>query len=408
MSKQKWLAVPSLFLVLACSGSKLSRKPASAGPGPGQDLVDLEVSPGQEVFWGGSPEAEEDIFKGMGQQIREIIKRQTQDLRKQPYQRGFHAKSQGCLRGTLVLDPLRPPSTREGIFDSTRKSWRFWSRFSNGAGWHDSDTATDVRGLALKVLGVPGVKLLDDEKTSQDFIMISSPVGFGKDSDTFMRFAEVNSKTTGLARQADLGGFAIENPSAAHAITSGLISTELGISSLAKIQYYSGTPYKLGTSVMKYSVKPETCSPRLLPGSGETDESEGASSALDKPGDKQSDKLSEDLVARGKTGFCMGLYVQLQSSDPKKTPIEDASHEWKEKDAAFLRVATLLFSPGQDPSDPAVKQMCDQLSFNPWHSIAEHRPLGNQNRARRWVYDSSRAMRAGGNARSPVKGWEIE
>jgi hypothetical protein len=26
------------------------------------------------------------------------------------------------------------------------------------------------------------------------------------------------------------------------------------------------------------------------------------------------------------------------------------------------------------------------LTYNPWHSIAEHRPLGNQSRARRRMY----------------------
>jgi hypothetical protein len=28
----------------------------------------------------------------------------------------------------------------------------------------------------------------------------------------------------------------------------------------------------------------------------------------------------------------------------------------------------------------------DALRFNPWHSLAEHRPLGNSNRARRTMY----------------------
>jgi len=27
-----------------------------------------------------------------------------------------------------------------------------------------------------------------------------------------------------------------------------------------------------------------------------------------------------------------------------------------------------------------------KLSYNPWHTIAEHRPLGNQSRARRRMY----------------------
>ena len=31
-------------------------------------------------------------------------------------------------------------------------------------------------------------------------------------------------------------------------------------------------------------------------------------------------------------------------------------------------------------------RLADTLRFNPWHSLPEHRPLGNQNRARRTIY----------------------
>jgi hypothetical protein len=42
-----------------------------------------------------------------------------------------------------------------------------------------ADIKRDARGMAVKVLGVPGKKLLQDEEdaTTQDFIMISHPVG---------------------------------------------------------------------------------------------------------------------------------------------------------------------------------------------------------------------------------------
>ena len=31
-------------------------------------------------------------------------------------------------------------------------------------------------------------------------------------------------------------------------------------------------------------------------------------------------------------------------------------------------------------------EFAKRLSYNPWHSIAEHRPLGNQGRARKRIY----------------------
>ena len=38
---------------------------------------------------------------------------------------------------------------------------------------------------------------------------------------------------------------------------------------------------------------------------------------------------------------------------------------------------------------------CDSLSFNPWHGISAHQPMGHINRARRYVYDASRNHRGG-------------
>jgi len=39
-----------------------------------------------------------------------------------------------------------------------------------------------------------------------------------------------------------------------------------------------------------------------------------------------------------------------------------------------------------------------KLSYNPWHTIAEHRPLGNQSRARRRMYLTLSKLRHDMNA----------
>jgi hypothetical protein len=48
-------------------------------------------------------------------------------------------------------------------------------------------------------------------------------------------------------------------------------------------------------------------------------------------------------------------------------------------------VATLRLSK-QKFDSPAQMEFAKRLSYNPWHTIAEHRPLGNQSRARRRMY----------------------
>jgi hypothetical protein len=44
-----------------------------------------------------------------------------------------------------------------------------------------------------------------------------------------------------------------------------------------------------------------------------------------------------------------------------------------------------------------------QLSFNPWHTIAEHRPLGNQSRARKRMYAELLGVRQRMNRTTPIE-----
>ena len=66
-------------------------------------------------------------------------------------------------------------------------------------------------------------------------------------------------------------------------------------------------------------------------------------------------------------------------------PIENNAVLWPEKLSPPISVATLRL-PKQKFDSPAQMAFAKQLSYNPWHSIAEHRPLGNQSRARRRMY----------------------
>jgi hypothetical protein len=63
-------------------------------------------------------------------------------------------------------------------------------------------------------------------------------------------------------------------------------------------------------------------------------------------------------------------------------PIEDASVIWRSPED---RVATLRIP--RQPFDTADRDaLARAFTINPWHAVADHRPLGNQNRARRHVY----------------------
>jgi hypothetical protein len=60
--------------------------------------------------------------------------------------------------------------------------------------------------------------------------------------------------------------------------------------------------------------------------------------------------------------------------------------EWKEDQAPFHEVAT-VYIPRQDIDSPRRNEFAENISFNPWHALPEHRPLGVINRVRKVVYD---------------------
>ena len=78
------------------------------------------------------------------------------------------------------------------------------------------------------------------------------------------------------------------------------------------------------------------------------------------------------------------IMLQLQT-DPFRMPVENAAVRWPEKLSPFVPAARLHI-PRQKFDSPAQLAFANNLSYNPWHCIPEHRPLGNQSRARRRMY----------------------
>ena len=95
------------------------------------------------------------------------------------------------------------------------------------------------------------------------------------------------------------------------------------------------------------------------------------------------------------------LQVQLQT-DARTMPLEHAGVTWSSRTSPPVTVATLRL-PAQDLAAVEQRQLADRLRFNPWHAMPEHRPLGNQNRARRTIYASLADVRQSMNGTRP---WE--
>jgi hypothetical protein len=80
----------------------------------------------------------------------------------------------------------------------------------------------------------------------------------------------------------------------------------------------------------------------------------------------------------------LDIRLQLQT-DPHLMPIENNAVLWPERLSPRVLVATLRL-PRQKFDSASQLDFAKRLSYNPWHCIAEHRPLGNQSRARRRMY----------------------
>jgi hypothetical protein len=76
--------------------------------------------------------------------------------------------------------------------------------------------------------------------------------------------------------------------------------------------------------------------------------------------------------------------IQPRTSD--QMSVEDTMTEWTSDVAPFYEVATIRI-PRQDFDTPERKALGETLSFNVWHAIEEHRPLGAVNRMRKVVYE---------------------
>jgi len=110
-------------------------------------------------------------------------------LQKLEDRRGQHPKSHGCVRAQFEVLPDLPAPYKVGLF-AKPATYTAHIRFSNGK--HIDDTNRDIHGMAIKLTGVPGRKILDTESeaTTHDFILADHPVFFIQDTDEYVAFIE--------------------------------------------------------------------------------------------------------------------------------------------------------------------------------------------------------------------------
>jgi len=88
---------------------------------------------------------------------------------------------------------------------------------------------------------------------------------------------------------------------------------------------------------------------------------------------------------------CFQFMVQFR--DPQaRMPIQDTTVVWSEKKAPFVPIARVHI-PKQEFDTAEQNEMCEDLSFNPWHGVEGQKPLSYINELRRDLYLHTAAYR---------------
>lgn len=287
-----------------------------------------------------------------------------------PVLRPVFVKYHGTARGVLTVDPELPVDLRVGFLESAHEQeggLTAWVRFS-------SDTLPDrtghrrTVGMGIKLFGVPGAKLLEDEgqADTQDLVVQNHDVFF---VDTAQDMCEFQQDPV-----------AYQN---AHPLTRRILQEmRKPEESTLRATYWGVLPYAFGSDqYVKYKLVPVSCAA-------------GDSQAA--PPEEDPSFLRGDLRHRLSAGeAAFDLMVQFRTA-PDRMPLDRATVRWEESLSAPVRVARLtlhrqdILARGQDVYG-------DNLAYNPWHSLPEHRPIGSIADARRVVYRASAARRRDAN-----------
>ena len=285
------------------------------------------------------------------------------------------------MEAEFEVDQDVPDDLRFGVFREPGRKFQALLRFSNGKDRKNPDGKPDSRGLAIKLRGVEGRKALEladlvdpRDADSQDFLFLNQPALPFRHVKDFRKHFDRRKKYDPypfLMKIASFVGFGLRRARIAGQI-------EASIEDPMAIRYWSTVPYRLGNqAAMKYHVEPRDQNP-----AGRTD------------GDNFLFDAAAERVGRGEV--LLDFFIQLYE-DEQRTPIEDASRAWN---SDLKKAATIRVRRHSSEDLDRLRGECETMSFQPWHCLEEHQPLGSINRARCQIYIESSRRRGAGSSLS--------
>jgi predicted DNA-binding ribbon-helix-helix protein len=313
--------------------------------------------------------------------------------------RNAHAKGYGLARAEVEILADIPPEYAQGIYAKPGRH-EAMVRFSNGQPHMGIDRVLGATcGIGLKIFGVEGRKLLEDEPDSNtfDYAMINFPIFFANTVEHYIFVLRVGAQATAPAsptelpqeRRARIARFL-------HDFVTGqgtLDPENWAWEELAAIAQFAQIPFvnlllstyhtmgavRHGDFIAKLRVAPVTeFADRVQRRSLDPN----SATQIFRPA------LITELKERP---YEFNIQVQLCTS-LYDMPVEDVTVRWPEALSPFVTVAKLRL-PQQDISGDDNLDLMDATSMSPWRVTEEHRPLGNIMRSRKEVYRVSSTLR---------------
>ena len=199
--------------------------------------------------------AEEKLLPDEEAYLDSIIETFTKQMRKlwKPggMERGGNTKTHGIVRGEFIVHDNLAPHFRHGIYERP-KTYPAWVRFS-GPGPYITPDIDDVgfMSISVKLMKVPGPKLMEEEKSTLDLFGVSTP--------TFVTPNTMANAQLQIESLKNAQIYYFLNFHRSHVLD--LIMQSLWIktqSSPFEAPYFSCVPYLLGESqAMQYSFWPK-------------------------------------------------------------------------------------------------------------------------------------------------------
>jgi catalase len=358
------------------------------------------------------------------------IRAETDQSQKGRLLRGVHPKSHGCVKAEFVVRDDIEKKYQVGLFAHPGKAYEAWIRFSNASVLREDDLQANrdgirqhgSRGMAIKIMDVKGKMLSkEDGERNQDFLMINTPEFAFANVRDYLRLDRILERdplgadpgpyfipavlaqlgppvdgeppeVTGKRKflQSIVAKDPLLNKLSADDLKGTFASAKVAaniskqtVRNPMQVQYFGAAPFLFGEGrAMKFSVVPSVA----------TKQEKFDPITADNP---TKDYLKEALIQtmKGDQYVRFDFKIQVRSVDDDNLNIEDATTTWPNESTSYVNVARITVKAPQSPETEKAIEHCEKLVFSPWHSLADHQPLGGINRLRREVYSSSATHR---------------